>query len=88
MGRPQSNGLVELHDGKLDSKAFMCFDLLNFLHDDEDTKGGDKWEDNFDAWLEKFMQAKNGNCPYRDKCARYAKTIAKRDKQPHQLKLF
>jgi hypothetical protein len=34
------------------------------------------------------MQAKNGNCPYRDKCARYAKTIAKRDKQPHQLKLF
>lgn len=84
MGRPQSNGLVELHDGKLDSKAFMCFDLLDFLHNDEETKG----EDNWDAWHEKFIQAKNGNCPYLDKCLRYARTIAKRNKQPLQLKLF
>ena len=84
MGRPQSNGLVELHDGKLDSKAFMCFDLLDFLRNDETVKGLENW----DAWHEKFTQAKNGNCPYRDKCARYAKTIAKRGKQPYQLTMF
>ena len=84
MDRPQSNGLIELHDAKLDSKVFMCFDLLDFLHDDEDTKGGDNW----DAWHEKFMQAKNGNCPYRDRCQRYARTIEKRNKQPVQLTLF
>lgn len=81
MSRPQSNGLVELHDRKLDSRAFMCFDLLDFLHNDETTKG---WE----AWNEKFTQAKAGNCPYRNRCKRYARTIAKRDKQPYQLELF
>ena len=88
MSRPKENGLVELHDKKLDSKAFMCFDLLNFLHDDEDTKGGDNWEDNFDAWLEKFMQAKNGSCPYRDKCVRYAQTMERHKGEPRQLTLF
>lgn len=77
MNRPQSNGLVELHDGKLDSKGFMCFDLLNFLHDDETLEKG-----NFDDWFERWTQAKNGNCPYRDKCARYTRTIAKMGKQP------
>ena len=81
MGRPQSNGLVELHDGKLDSKAFMCFDLLNFLHDDETTKD---WE----IWHEKFTQAKNGECPYRDRCKRHERTIERINKQPIQLKLF
>lgn len=84
MGRPQSNGLVELHDKKLDSKAFMCFDLLDFLHNDEETRG----EENRDAWHEKFIQAKSGNCPYRDRCSRYARTIAKRGKQSIQLTLF
>lgn len=84
MGRPQSNGLVELHDGKLDSKAFMCFDLLDFLHEDEETKG----EDNWDAWVDKFIRAKNGNCPYRDKCTRYARTMERHKGEPRQLTLF
>lgn len=82
MSRPQSNGLVELHDGKLDGKAFMCFDLLDFLNKDEETKGEDNWE----AWHEKFALAKAGNCPYRDRCPRYARTVEKRNKM--QLKLF
>lgn len=82
--RPQGNGLVELHDGKLDSRAFMCFDLLNFLHNDEDTKGFENW----DAWIEKFIQAKNGNCPYRDRCPRYARTMERHKGEPRQLTLF
>lgn len=81
MSRPQSNGLVELHDAKLDSKAFMCFDLIDFLHNDETAK---VWE----IWNEKFTQAKAGNCPYRERCKRYARTIAKRDKKTYQLELF
>ena len=63
MGRPQNNGLVELHDGKLDSKAFMCFDLLNFLHDDEDTKGGDNWEDNLDAGWRSSCRQRTATAP-------------------------
>lgn len=81
MSRPQSNGLVELHDGKLDSKAFMCFDLLDFLHNDETTKA---WE----VWHEKFTQAKAGNCPYRNRCPRYARTMAKAQHEPIQLTMF
>ena len=84
MGRQQSNGLIELHDAKLDSKAFMCFDLLDFLHKDETTGGYENW----DAWHEKFTQAKSGNCLYRDRCQRYARTIEKRNKQSVQLTLF
>ena len=42
----------------------------------------------WDAWHEKFIQAKSGNCPYRDRCQRYARTIEKRNKQPVQLTLF
>ena len=84
MSRLQSNGLVELHDAKLDSKTFMCFDLINFLHNDEETKGFE----NRDAWHEKFTQAKSGNCPYRDKCQRYARTMERHKGEPRQLTLF
>lgn len=81
MSRPQSNGLVELVDEKSNDRGFFCMDLVGFMFGDETTKG---WE----VWHEKFTQAKAGNCPYRDKCKRYARTIAKRDKQPYQLELF
>lgn len=77
MGRPQSNGLVELHDAKTDAKRFWCMDLIRFLSNDETTKGLENW----DVWHEKFTQAEAGICPYRDKCARYARTMAKRKKQ-------
>lgn len=82
--KPQGNGLVELHDRKLDSRAFMCFDLLDFLHNDETTKGLENWE----AWHEKFTQAKAGSCPYRDRCPRYARTMERHKGEPRQLTLF
>lgn len=83
MGRPQSNGLVELHDAKLDNNTFFCMDLVGFLSNDETREKG-----NLDDWQERWTQAKNGNCPYRDKCARYARTMAKSGKRPIELSLF
>lgn len=76
--RPKGNGLVSLHDDKTEVKGFFCMDLVVFMFDDETTKD---WK----VWHEKFTQAKNGECPYRDRCKRYKKTINKR---PVQLKLF
>lgn len=81
MSRPQSNGLVELHDAKTDNKVFFCMDLVGFMFDDETTK---VWE----VWHEKFTQAKSGNCPYRDKCPRYARTMERHKGVPRQLTLF
>lgn len=79
MSRPQGNGLVELVDDKTNDRGFFCMDLVGFMFGDETTA---TWE----GWHEKFMQAKAGNCPYRDRCPRYASTTAKRNKM--QLALF
>ena len=81
MVRPQNNGLVSLHDEKSDGNVFFCMDLVGFMFVDETTKG---WE----AWHEKFTQAKVGNCPYRNKCKRYARTMAKNRETAIQLSLF
>lgn len=81
MSRPKGNGLVEFVDEKIDGKGFFCMDLVGFMFDDETTK---VWE----VWHEKFTQSKAGNCPYRDKCPRYARTMAKRHNTPVQLTLF
>ena len=75
---------IELHDAMLYSTDFICFDLLDFLHKDETTGGYENW----DAWHEKFTQAKSGNCLYRDRCPRYARTIEKQMKKGIQLELF
>lgn len=82
MSRPQNNGLVEFIDDKpaMDG-SWNCMDLIGFMFDDETTK---VWE----VWHEKFTQAKAGNCPYRNKCGRYARTMAKRSNEPIQLTLF
>ena len=45
-------------------------DLVGFMFGDETTKD---WA----VWHEKFTQAKNGLCPYRDRCKRYERTIKK-----------
>lgn len=79
MSRPQGNGLVELVDEKTNDMGFFCMDLVGFMIDDVTTA---TWE----GWHDKFMQAKAGNCPYRDRCPRYARTVEKRNKM--QLKLF
>ena len=81
MSRPQNNGLVEFVDDKTEGKGFFCMELVSLMFDDETTKG---WE----VWHEKFAQAKAGNCPYRNKCRRYARTMAKRKNEPVQLTLF
>lgn len=57
MGRPQGNGLVELHDAKFDRNEFFCMDLAGFLANDETR------ERNWDDWFEKWTQAKNGTAP-------------------------
>lgn len=77
MSRPQSNGLVELHDAKLDRNEFSCMDLVGFLFDDKTADFHEMW-----------TQAKNGECPYRDRCKRHERTMARINKQPLQLKLF
>lgn len=77
MGRPQSNGLIELHDAKLDRNEFFCMDLVSFLFSDKEAD-----------FLEMWAQAKNGECPYRDRCKRHERTMARINKQPLQLKLF
>ena len=83
MSRPQGNGLVELHDAKLDRNEFFCMDLVGFLSNDETRKIG-----NWDDWHERWTQAKNGNCPYRDTCPQYERTMAKRIKKGMQFELF
>lgn len=82
MGRPQSNGLVELVDEKttLDNGAWHCMDFHLFEFNAVDKS--------WDAFHARFLQAKSGNCPYRDRCPRYARTMEKKNKQPFQLALF
>ena len=81
MSRPQNNGLVEFIDDKpaMDG-SWNCMDFHLFEWDAEDKS----WE----ASHARFLQAKAGNCPYRNKCRRYARTMAKRSNAPIQLTLF
>jgi hypothetical protein len=82
MGKPQNNGLVELIDEKqdMDNSSWNCMDFHLFSFHEEDKS----WE----ASHARFLAAKSGNCPYKSICPRYARTMAKRGKQPVQLKLF
>lgn len=82
MSRPQNNGLVEFVDERqgLDGNSWNCMDFWRFSFDEVDKS----WE----ASQARFLQAKAGSCPYRDKCPRYARTMAKRRNTPVQLTLF
>lgn len=82
MNRPQNNGLVELVDERqgLDNRGWNCMDFWLFSGDEEDKS----WE----ASHARFLAAKNGNCPYKKICPRYARTMKKRKKQPVQQTLF
>lgn len=82
MSRPQNNGLVEFVDERqgLDGSSWNCMDFWRFSYDEEDKS----WE----ASHTRFLQAKDGSCPYRDKCPRYARTMEKRRNMPVQLTLF
>lgn len=82
MGRPKGNGLVELIDDNADSgRGFFCMDLVSLMWNDEAVKGWDEWH-------KRFLQAKAGECPYRDRCQRYSRTMESRARRPVQLNLF
>lgn len=81
MSKPKSNGIVEIVNEKQDMDgSWNCMDFHLFSFDEQDKS----WE----ASHARFLQAKSGNCPYRDRCPRYARTIARMSKQPIQLTLF
>ncbi len=82
MGRPKSNGIVELVDEKqnMDNDSWNCMDFHLFALCEEDKS----WE----ASHARFLAAKSGNCPYKGICPRYARTMTKRSKQSVQPKLF
>lgn len=81
MGRPIGNGLVEItgENRQMDS-GWFCMDLVRFLTDEEDKSG--------EFWHDRWVQAKAGNCAYKDKCPRYARTIKKHGNKPVQLSIF
>lgn len=75
MGIPKGNGLVEITgENKSMDKGWFCMDLMGFLR-------GTDWETFHSA----YQQAKSGNCPFKDKCKRYERTVKKRG---HQLSIF
>lgn len=79
MGTPKGNGLVEITgENKAMDKGWFCMDLMGFLRENESCAD---WETFHSA----IQQAKSGNCPYKDKCKRYERTIKKTG---HQLNLF
>lgn len=82
MGRPKGNGLVELIDDNADrGRGFFCMDLVCLMWDDEEVKGWDEWHD-------RFVRAEVGECPYRNRCQRYRRTMEKQGRRPVQLNLF
>lgn len=68
MMKPQSNGLVELHDAKRKERGFNCMQLIRFLTED----GVNDW----DEWHSAHLEAA-GQCRYKSKCHIYARTIEK-----------
>lgn len=81
MGRPQTNGLIELVDSKSENRGFFCIQLVAYLNEERQigTPGY------ADLWEIRFLQAKNHNCAYKDKCPIFAKTVAKQPHTPVQL---
>lgn len=82
MERPKGNGLVELIDDNADrGRGFFCMDLVMHMWNDEAVKGWNEWHD-------RFVRAEAGECPYRDRCKRYSRTMEKQGRRPVQLNLF
>lgn len=82
MGRPKGNGIVEFIDDNADrGRGFFCMDLVMHMWKDEAVKGWNEWHD-------RFVRAEVGECPYRDRCKRYSRTMESRARRPVQLNLF
>ena len=84
MNKPQSNGLVELHDAKQKEHGFFCMELVCHLNN-EAKMGTEEYRQ---LWHQRFGQAKVGECHYRGQCRVYARTIEKQKKNGVQLSLF
>ena len=80
MGRPQTNGLIELVDARSEDRGFFCMQLVGYLKEEERKTGDDLWE-------KRFSQAKSHDCAYKDKCPIFAKTVAKQQHVPVQLQI-
>lgn len=77
MGRPKGNGLVELIDDNADrGRGFFCMDIVMHMWKDEAVRG---WDERHD----RFVRAEAGECPYRDRCQRYSRTMESRAHDPH-----
>lgn len=83
MGKPTGNGLIELVDEKSHDRGFFCMQLTSFIMKESKECGRSV----ADLWDERFGEAKNGVCRYRNLCHVYARTMAKRLRTGFQLQL-
>ena len=59
MARPNSNGIVALHDDKESNGGFFCIKLVGYLNEEAEM-GTEFYEV---LWHERFAQAKAGDVP-------------------------
>lgn len=81
MGRPTGNGLIELVDEKSHDRGFFCMQLTAFIMKESKECGRPV----ADLWDERFGEAKNGVCSYRNLCHIYARTMSKQENKVVQL---
>lgn len=70
MARPNSYGIVALHDDREDNQGFFCMKMADFIR--QEIPIGDALHGSL--WRLRFAQAKAGKCAYREKCPIYAKS--------------
>lgn len=70
MARPNSYGIVALHDDREDNLGFFCMRLAKYISDEIPI--GDNLYGSL--WRIRFVQAKAGKCAYRENCPTYAKS--------------
>ncbi|MCM1093776.1 MAG: hypothetical protein NC421_07470 [Lachnospiraceae bacterium] len=73
MATPEGNGLVSINGKPQKERGFFCMQLVAYL-DEEAEMGTEFYEV---LWHERFEAAKRGECPYRDKCPIYKRTVEK-----------
>ena len=83
MGKPQTNGIIELVDEKSQDRGFFCMQLVAYLG--KEAKPGTSIY--AELWDLRFTQAKNHRCAYMNKCPIFARTQGKKPMTPVQLTL-
>lgn len=73
MRKDEGFGLVEFAGEKQTDRGFFCMKLVLFLNE-EAIPGTELYGK---LWEQRFDEAKNGQCAYKDRCPIYAKTIEK-----------